>query len=157
MVAGTIDAGLASADVYYEQDKYGTRTLEDGVLWNELSEITNQAMLASDEAIATKRDELVKAVAVQAKLFRFINTPASKEPWAKARIASMGDADRKSIDQQWGFYNAPGQLSTDVSFKPDSFDVVQNLNVKLGAQEKVLPFEQVADMSIARDALKLLG
>jgi hypothetical protein len=29
--------------------------------------------------------------------------------------------------------------------------------VKLGAQKDVLPFDQVADMSIAEDALKRLG
>jgi hypothetical protein len=36
-------------------------------------------------------------------------------------------------------------------------DYVQNLNVKLGVQNTVLPFAKVADMSLAQEALKLLG
>jgi hypothetical protein len=34
---------------------------------------------------------------------------------------------------------------------------VQELNVSLGLQRRVVPYEQVADMSIARDALRLIG
>jgi ABC-type nitrate/sulfonate/bicarbonate transport system substrate-binding protein len=157
VAAGSIDAGLASVDVFYDQEKYGVHNLTDGVLWKELPEITNQAVLASDYAIANKRDQLVRALAAQAKLYRFISSPASKDAWIKARIASMGPADEKGIEQQWEFYSSPGQLSTGLIFEPAQFDVVQQLNVKLGAQDKVLPFDQVADMSIARDALKLLG
>lgn len=34
---------------------------------------------------------------------------------------------------------------------------MQDLNVSLGVQKRVLPYEQVCDMSLARDAVKLLG
>ena len=36
-------------------------------------------------------------------------------------------------------------------------DYVQKLNVQLGVQQKVLPFEQIVDTTLARDALKLIG
>ena len=34
---------------------------------------------------------------------------------------------------------------------------MQNLNVEFGIQKKILPFNEVADMSLAKEALKLLG
>jgi hypothetical protein len=34
---------------------------------------------------------------------------------------------------------------------------MQNLNVSFKIQSKLLPFEQVADMSLANDAIKMLG
>ena len=34
---------------------------------------------------------------------------------------------------------------------------MQELNLSLGVQKTVLPFDQVCDMSIARDAIKLMG
>jgi hypothetical protein len=50
----------------------------------------------------------------------------------------------------------PGALATDLVLTEENFRYVQELNVELGAQKAVLPFGQVADMSLARDALKLL-
>ena len=34
---------------------------------------------------------------------------------------------------------------------------MQNLNLELGVQQNSLSFDQIADMSLARDAVKLLG
>jgi hypothetical protein len=34
---------------------------------------------------------------------------------------------------------------------------MQKLNVSFGIQKTMLPYDKVADMSLARDALKLLG
>ena len=34
---------------------------------------------------------------------------------------------------------------------------MQQLNVDTGVQKTILPFDKVADMSLARDALKLLS
>ncbi len=34
---------------------------------------------------------------------------------------------------------------------------MQQLNVDLGVQQKVLPFEQVADMSLAKEAMTRIG
>lgn len=157
VVAGTVDAGFGTADVYFEQDKYGVHSLTDGALWNELPEYTNQAMVTSDHAIAEKREVIVKALAAHAKLFRFVAAPDSKEPWIKARASATGKDNRDEAEAQWKFFNAPGMLATDLVLEPARFDFIQQLNVDVGAQEKMLPFDEFADMSIAKDALKLLA
>ncbi|PWK61299.1 NitT/TauT family transport system substrate-binding protein [Aminobacter sp. AP02] len=157
VVAGTVDAGFGTADVYFEQEKYGVHSLSDGALWNELPEYTNQAMVASDQAIAEKRDDLVKALAAHAKLFRFISSPQSEEPWIKARAIVTGKDNPREAQAQWKFFNAPGMLAADLVLEPSRFDFIQKLNVEVGVQKDMLPFEQFADMSIAQDALKQLG
>ena len=157
VAAGVVDAGFGTVDVYFEQEKYGVHVLDDGVLWNELPDFTNQAMLASDKAIAEKRDQIVKLMAAYAKLFRFINTPGSKEAWIKARAIALGKDEPKEAETQWSFFNKPGILATNLVLTEKQFEFAQALNVQVGAQQKVLPFDQVADMSMAREALKLLG
>jgi hypothetical protein len=36
-------------------------------------------------------------------------------------------------------------------------DYMQRLNVDVGAQRKILPYEQVTDMSLAADAVHMIG
>jgi ABC-type nitrate/sulfonate/bicarbonate transport system substrate-binding protein len=157
VAAGTVDAGFGTVDVFFEQQKYGVHALTDGVLWKELPGYINQVMLASDKAIAGKRPQLVKALAAYAKLFRFINTPASKEAWIKARAAALHKDQPKEAEAQWTFFNTPGVLATNLTLSSEQLEFIQKVSVDIGAQDKVLPFNQVADMSLAEEALKLLG
>jgi ABC-type nitrate/sulfonate/bicarbonate transport system substrate-binding protein len=157
VVAGAVDAGFGTVDVFFEQEKYGVHALNDGVLWKELPDFTNQAMVTSDQAIAEKRGQMVKAMAAYARLFRYINTPGSKDAWIKARAVALNRDDPKEAEQQWSYFNTPGVLATNLVLKPEQFEFAQGINVRVGAQQKILPFEQVADMSIAQEAIKLLG
>jgi hypothetical protein len=43
-----------------------------------------------------------------------------------------------------------------LALTPDRLRIIQELNISSNVQKAVLPFEQVADMSLAADALKLL-
>ena len=56
--------------------------------------------------------------------------------------------------------NQPGDRlldSADLVITEERVRYMQDLNVSLGVQKRVLPYEQVCDMSLARDAVKLLG
>ena len=121
-VAGVVDAGFGTVDVYFEQEKYGVHVLEDGELWKELPDFTNQAMVTSDKAIAEKRDMIVKVMAAYAKLFRFINTPGSKEAWIKARAIALGKDEPKEAETQWSFFNKPGILATNLVLTEKQFE-----------------------------------
>ena len=157
VAAGTVDAGFGTVDVYFEQEKYGVHALTDGVLWKELPDFTNQVMVASDKAIAEKRDQLIRTMSAYAKLFRFINTPDSKDAWIRARAVALSRDNPREAEAQWNFFNMPGILAANLVLTPKQFELVQQVNVQVGAQKKALPFEQVADMSMAQEALKLLG
>jgi ABC-type nitrate/sulfonate/bicarbonate transport system substrate-binding protein len=156
-VAGSVDAGLADIDMYADQAKYGVHSLKDGNFWTELPEYTNQAAYTTDAAIATKRDAMVRMIAAYAKLYRWLQTPVSKEAWmtTSARIAKTPVPDK--VDPQWQFYQDTKPYPPGIALTPERIKFIQELNVSMGLQKQVQPFEKVADMSLATDALKLLG
>ena len=156
IVAGTVDAGVADNDIFDHQDKYGVHALTEGGFWDALPEYTNQAMYASDQMIAEKRETLVRCMAAYAKMYRFIQSPNSFEAWRKARAKALGKNEHEEALSQWTFFQNPQRLARDLVLDQKRIDYVQDLNVRLGIQPSILPYEQVADMSLARDALKLL-
>ena len=161
VVAGTVDAGPGQIDVFDQQDKYGVHSLTDANMWDEIPEYTYQGAFATDDAIANKRDVLVRVLAAYAKLYRYLLGPNSKDAFIKARLAVLKGADPEQIrhegEFQWGFFQKHQTYAVNLVLSEQRIQYMQDLNLKLGIQKKLLPFNQVADMSLARDALKLLG
>jgi ABC-type nitrate/sulfonate/bicarbonate transport system substrate-binding protein len=157
VVAGTIDAGPGDVDIFDQQAKYGVHSLAEGGFWDSLPEYTNQAMFASEQAMTDKRETLVRCMAAYAKMFRFVQSPDSFEAWRKARAVAVGKDDHDEALAHWKFFNKPERLAANLVLSHERIDYLQNLNVKLGVQSAVLPFEKVADMSLAQDAIKLLS
>lgn len=156
VVAGTVDAGIALADVYDHMDQYGVHALEDGVLWTSLPEYTYQASYTSDRAIAQKRDLLVRTLASYAKLYRFISATNSRDAFTRARAAVLKKSANEG-EAEWNFIQKYKPYALDLMLSEERIRYMQELNVELGLQKKVLPYNQVVDMSLAQDAVKLLG
>jgi ABC-type nitrate/sulfonate/bicarbonate transport system substrate-binding protein len=154
IVAGIIDAGPTEA---WQDGKLGTHTLEDGRFYADLQEYTYQASYGSDRAIATKREAIVRTLAAYGKLYRFLGEAGSREPFVKAFATAMGKDDREEAQAQWQFYQDLRPFAVDLVLSQERVRYMQDLNVSLGVQKGVLPYEQVCDMSMARDAVKLLG
>jgi ABC-type nitrate/sulfonate/bicarbonate transport system substrate-binding protein len=157
VVAGTVDAGPSLIDVYPEQKKYGVHSLTDGDLWKELPEYTYQASYAADRAIAEKREVLVRVLAAYGKLYRFISGPNSREAFLRARETAFKHSDPVEAEFEWQFAQKYQPYDTDLTLSEERIRYMQDLNVEFGVQKKILPFSEVADMSLAKDALKLLG
>ena len=153
MVAGTVDAG--SSEVW-QIGKNGVHAIENGRFWIDLPEYTYQAAFASDGAIRDKREAITRALAAYAKLYRFIQNGDSKEAFVKAFEVGMGKPDRETAIEQWSFYQQYKPFAQDLVLTPERIAFMQNLNLSFNVQSRVLPFDQVADMSLARDALKSL-
>src|SRR5262249_26980363 len=141
----------------WQESRFGTHALEDGRFYADLREFTNQASYTSDRAIATKREALVRTLAAYGKLYRFLGTAASREPFLKAFATVNGNGGREEADAQWQFYQAPKPFAVDLVLSEERIGYMQDLNVSLGVQKRALPYEQVCDMSLAREALKRLG
>lgn len=157
VVAGTVDVGPSESGYFDQQEKYGVHALTDGALWDQLPEFTNKGIYATDEAITKKRDILVRTLAAHAKLFRFMSKPESKEAFFRARAEAFGKDEPADALSHWKFYQTAQPLSTDLLISEASMGYMQDLNIELGVQKTRLPFAQVADMSLAKDALKLLS
>jgi ABC-type nitrate/sulfonate/bicarbonate transport system substrate-binding protein len=154
---GRVDAGPADIDVYADQARYGVHSLSDGNLWTDLREYTNQASYAMTDALAHRREGLIRIVAAYARLYRFLESPASREPWLKAAAKRAGTAVPTQPDPLWKLYQSEKPFPARIALSPDRIAYVQELNVTMGLQRRVLPYDQVADTSIAREALRLIG
>jgi ABC-type nitrate/sulfonate/bicarbonate transport system substrate-binding protein len=158
VVAGTVDAGIALNDVYPEREHYGVHALEDGLVYEELPEYPYQGSYSSDRAIATKRDLLVRTLAAYGTLYRFINGPDSREAFTRSRIAvTKGTTGATEGLAEWTFIQKYKPYAGDLVLSEERVRYMQQLNLELGLQKKMLPYDQVADMSLAQEALKLMS
>jgi ABC-type nitrate/sulfonate/bicarbonate transport system substrate-binding protein len=155
--AGEIEAGFGETEVFDNQAHYGVHALEGGALWRELPEFPNQASFATLEALRDKRDLLVRALAAHALLYRFLHSPDSWEPYAAAWTAALPGSDLEEARAQWRFYQDYHPYAEDLQLSQTQLRYMQELNVAMRLQPRVLPFEAVTDMSLAQDAMRLVG
>jgi ABC-type nitrate/sulfonate/bicarbonate transport system substrate-binding protein len=157
VIAGKVDAGPADVDVFDDQARYGVHSLSDGELWKELPLFTNQASYTSERAITEKRDILVRTLAAHARLYRFVSSPESKDAFVGTYLAKFKSAEPSEPLAQWNFYQRYKPYAVNLVLTDAQVRAVQDVNVALGLQKAALPFDVVTDMSLAREALKLVG
>lgn len=156
LLAGEVDAGFGETDVYDNQSHYGVHALSDGVLWKELPEFPNQASFATEDAMRDKREALVRTLAAHALLYRYLHDPGSWDAYAAAWQAALPESTLDEGLTQWQFYQDNHPFAENLLLPEEQLDYMQDLNVRMGMQERVLPFSEAADMSLAREAMQLL-
>lgn len=159
VVAKSVDAGPGQIDNIPNAKKLGVHRLEGGDMWTDLPEYPFQGGYASDRAIGEKRDILVRALAAYATLFRFLSGPDSRDAFFAARrkaLSKSGQEFDDASDFQWRFMQEKQPFALDLILPAKGVDFVQDLNVRLGIQKEKLPYDKVADMSLAQGALKLI-
>jgi len=150
VAAKKVDAGAAQPEFSKMADQYGIRVLAEYP--KEIPQFTNQGAFAPLKAIAEKRDLLVRTMAAYGKAFRYVNSAVSKQDYVKAYHDGVGpDTETIAVDQ-WNWIQEYKAYNTAIALTPERILYMQQLNVALGTQKAVLPFDRVADMSIARDA-----
>lgn len=155
VVAKKVDAGPAQHDFVPVASQYGVRVIADAV--KEVPLFTNQGTFTSDRAIATKRDALVRTLAIYGSMYRYCDQPASKEAYVKAYVEGVGPGTAAAALGRWEWFSPQHGYNRDIAMTIERVNYMQQLNVSLGIQKSILPFDQVADMTIARDAVRLLA
>lgn len=155
-IAGTVDAGLAGVDVLGQQDKLGIHVLSDGLLWKEIPEYTNQASYAADAAISKNRKGLIHVLAACAAIYRFVSGPNSRDAFVSAWQKATGKSDVSEATTQWRWIQNNQPYDVNLLLSDSQIDYVQQMNVEFDVQKAVLPITRIADMSLAKEALKLL-
>jgi ABC-type nitrate/sulfonate/bicarbonate transport system substrate-binding protein len=156
VAAKTVDAGLSDIEVWGKAAGFGAHALPDGLLWKEIPEYTNQASYASDAAIRQDRDAIVRTLAAYGKAYRYVSGPASQGAYVRARQKVTGQGDVPAALSQWNWIQQNHPYATNLVLSQAQVDTVQKLDVEFKVQRQVLPFNQITDMSIARDAVKLI-
>ena len=72
-------------------------------------------------------------------------------------MTALNNNDTREGESVWNFIQAHKPYAVDLVLSRERILYMQNLNLELGVQNKLLAFDQVADMSLAQDALKLVG
>jgi ABC-type nitrate/sulfonate/bicarbonate transport system substrate-binding protein len=156
LLAGEVDAGFGETDVFEHQAHYGVHALDDGVLWQELPEFPNQASFATEHALREKREALVRTLAAHLLLYRLLHSPDSWNVYAAAWAAALPKSDLTEGRTQWQFYQRFHPFADDLLLSEAQLDYMQDLNVAMKLQRCVLPFDVVTDLSLARDAVRLV-
>ena len=154
VVAGTVDAGPCNVDVYGIADKVHVHAIGD--LWRLIPEYPFQGSFATDSTIRSKRDILVRTLAAHVKLYRYLSSPESKETYIAGHVASTG-SEPAQAEGFWQFIQDNKPYATDLVIPESRITFLQNLNVQTGVQQKIVNHADVADMSLAAEAIKLLG
>jgi NitT/TauT family transport system substrate-binding protein len=155
--AGKVDAGPSDVSNAADAEKSGLSMLSDGKLWVELPNYPYQLAYASDKAIKENREGLVRALAAYGKVFRFISAPDSRAAYEEARkVANNGVAAPAALDA-WNYVQANKPYAGTPETSKERLDYLQQLHVSLGLQKEVLPIDKIADLSLARDAVRLMG
>jgi ABC-type nitrate/sulfonate/bicarbonate transport system substrate-binding protein len=157
VMAGTVDAGLGDVDVMGQQQQLGIHVLPDGMLWKEIPEYTNQASYASDAAIRSDRDTLVRLLAVYAKAYRFVSGPDSRDSYLRAWEKVSGSSDPRKPLAEWDWIQQYHPYDLGLVLTDRQIDFVQHANVRFGVQRQLLPIPEIADMSLATAALRRLA
>jgi ABC-type nitrate/sulfonate/bicarbonate transport system substrate-binding protein len=156
VAAGTVDGGAIDVALIADTIDRGVHLIEHGNMSVELKEYTYQGAWATADKIAKERDLLVRTLAAAAKLHRFVQSPSSKEAFLRARHAVFPTAPESDHEAQWNYIQTYKPFAVDLVLNPERLRYMQALNVSFKVQKEILPFERVADMSLATDALKLL-
>jgi ABC-type nitrate/sulfonate/bicarbonate transport system substrate-binding protein len=156
VAAGTVDAGAGDAALIEHAAEHQVHLLEHGNMSVELQEYTFQGAWTVAENILSERDALVRTLAAYAKLYRFVQDSGSREAFFRARRKVFPVAPESDHQAQWNYIQTYKPFAADLALSPERLRYIQALNVSFHVQKEILPFERVADMSLAADALKLL-
>ena len=154
VAAGKVDAGLSGpAGLSLET----VRALDDGRLWEALPEYTYQPAYASVRALKEKPEAIARCLASYTQLYRYLSGPSSKAAYLDARRRAAHEPTSAEGEAVWNFVRKVQPYALQVGLTPKRIAYLQELNVAVGLQSKVLPFEQVVDTSPARGAKKFLA
>ena len=156
LVGGAIDAGVAPIEFRDTAAKFKLYPLVDGEFWRDLPLYANQAMYASDKGIVDRRAGIVGVLAAYADMFRWICRPENKPAFFRYYKQAISNASDDEANFLQAFLSQPGGLATELVLNEAQLRYIQDLNIELGAQKAILPFEQCADMSLAREAVALI-
>jgi NitT/TauT family transport system substrate-binding protein len=155
VLAGKVDAGVSG--VAGLSGASAARVLEDGQLWLELPEYTYQPAYASVRALEQKPEALARCLAAYLKLYRYLSGPDSKAAYLAARRTVASDSSSADGEAVWNFIQRYQPYALDAGLSPERIAYLQELNVAVGLQSHVLPFERVVDLSPARGAKMFLA
>ncbi|CAG9223072.1 NitT/TauT family transport system substrate-binding protein [Paraburkholderia tropica] len=155
VVKGEVDASCSS--ISHLNDRDGLVVINDGNMWQALPHCIFQTAYASDEAIRDKHDDLVAVMAAYGALYDYLMSPDSRDAFFAARKHAQKRFDAASAQAIWQFNETERPYSRDLSLTHADIAYLQDMYIGLGSLDRKQPFAEVADMSAAHAAAKLIA
>jgi len=152
VLARKIDAAPAQHDYLDDARSNGLHVIADA--YELVPKYMAQAAFTSDRTLATKRETLVRTLAAYGRCFRFLNDNGHGAAFEAAYVKSGGTVEHAKT--KWNWYRGHHVYAGDLQLPLDRLNEVQRINVSVGLQYQIMPLAKVADLSVARDALKLM-
>ena len=155
--AGTVDAGVGPSSVAESAQSLGVHAITGGDMAEALPDFTYAGAWSSAAIIARERDTLVRLLAAHVLTYRLLQSEAGHQPFIEARRSVLPQADAQEHEAEWRFIQRLKPLADGLLLEPARIDFLQDVNIASGIQSVRLPFDRVADLSLAREALELAG
>ena len=160
VAAGIVDAGNGQADVLSSLDRFGVHPVQDGDYATDLPEYTWQASFAPIETIQKKRETLVRTLAAYCKAFRYVQNPGSKDDFVRAQLDALGEKNRDQVvagaASQWEYLQKRKIYAEDLLLSEERVQYMQELNMQISGQKKIIPYHDLIDTSLAQEAVARL-
>ena len=153
VAAGKVDAGLSGPAGLTLSS---VRVLDGGRLWEAVPEYTYQPAYASVRALKEKPEALARCVAAYTRLYRYMSGPSSKAAYLAARHKAANEPTSAEGESVWNFIRTVQPYALQPGLTPQRVAYLQELNVALGLQKQVLPYDRVVDTAPARGAKTFL-
>ena len=151
MLIGRADAAPAAIE-FQAHLKPGFHTVLS--FQQELPQWIRYTFVTTDKVIAERPSDLVKAMIAHAKGLRY--ALAHKDETV-ALMADLGKLDRKTAEWVYDWYVTHRLLNPNGEISRENLRWMQELNVGLGRQSKLLPYEQVATDELQKKVNAALG
>jgi len=155
VATGTVDGGLADAALIDTAAEHHVHLVEHG---NLSSSCRNTPIRGRGRPIRRSKQSARcwwRALAAYAKLYRFVQDPHSREAFMRARRSAFPTAPETDHLAQWHYIQTYKPFAVTWS-AAGTVALHAGAERALKAQRQIMPFERIADMSLAADAVKLL-
>ncbi len=154
VVRGEADACCAS--ISHLNDPDGLAVVSDGNLWQSLPKCVFQTAYASEFALRDKQEGMAGVMAAYGALYGYLMSPDAHDAFFAARRQAQKTFDRASAQAIWDFNQLQQPYSRDLSLTSADIGYLQDMFIRQGSLRRKQPFAEVADMSAAHAAAKLL-
>lgn len=155
LVSGKVDASSAAADflpvIQKEADLHAVFAYKD-----RLPKYVRGSLMVSDDKLRSDQAALTTFMIESTRGLRFELDAKNKGAVVQAMLKNTGNSQQQAeFAWQWFTENKIGDANAYVS--PDELQYMQELNVLIKNQEKVLPVERVATWDIQKQVIAALG
>lgn len=157
VVAGKVDAGVAGVDFLPLARRQGLTVLSDRLI----DELPNFVVLAfytrtQTLADATKREAITRFLTGMAKTNRAVYDPANKQAWIDTGVR-LQERDPDDLAYFWDWMRDKRLWAANLELPREKMQSVQELNVLVGSQDRLLPYDEVTDLALQQAVIQKLG